>query len=107
MYREKNKLFRKMLNSPGMIIAPGVHDAMGARVVQASGCVDISLICDSDSGYGGVLSPDAKRAHDSPDGAIRRGRKFANAGADAVFFKQLENKDEIAQITRSVTNAPV
>jgi len=33
----KNKNFRKMLNSPGAIVAPGVYDAMGARIVEKLG----------------------------------------------------------------------
>ena len=33
----KNKKFRKMLDSPGAIVAPGVYDAMGARIVEKLG----------------------------------------------------------------------
>ena len=33
----KNKKFREMLNAPEAIIAPGVYDAMGARIVESLG----------------------------------------------------------------------
>jgi len=33
----KNKKFREMLNAPGAIVAPGVYDAMGARIVESLG----------------------------------------------------------------------
>lgn len=33
----RNKEFKKMIESPGVIVAPGVYDAMGARIVQKAG----------------------------------------------------------------------
>lgn len=88
----KAKIFRDMMNAPGMIVAPGVYDALGARAVQAEGfkavymtgngamasllgkpdlglatmsemisrahqisaCCELPLICDADTGYGGM-----------------------------------------------------
>lgn len=88
----KAKIFRDMLNAPGMIVAPGVYDALGARAVQSAGfravymtgngamasllgkpdlglatmtemisrahqisaCCDLPLVCDADTGYGGL-----------------------------------------------------
>ncbi|MEA4815432.1 MAG: isocitrate lyase/PEP mutase family protein [Lachnospiraceae bacterium] len=204
---EKNRMFRKMLNEPGMIIAPGVHDAIGARALQMAGfkvgyltgngmtasrigvpdiglatqtematwannissCVEVPIICDSDNGYGDVTNTwrtvrafedagisaihiedqgfpkkcgcyagvnlvseedavkrikvalkarrdpdfviiartDARRAMGSLDEAIRRGRLFEKAGADVLFFEQLENKDEIKEIIKAFPNTPV
>lgn len=88
----KARVFREMMNAPGLIVAPGVYDALGARIVQDTGfqavymtgngamasllgkpdlslatmtemvtrahqisaCVDIPMICDADTGYGGL-----------------------------------------------------
>lgn len=33
----KNKKFREMLNAPGVIVAPGVYDALSARIVEKLG----------------------------------------------------------------------
>lgn len=84
--------FRRLLARPGIVVAPGVYDGIGARAAQAAGfpavymtgngamasllgkpdlglatmsemvqrahqlaaCVDIPLICDADTGYGGL-----------------------------------------------------
>ncbi|RKJ83048.1 carboxyvinyl-carboxyphosphonate phosphorylmutase [Butyricicoccus sp. 1XD8-22] len=84
--------FRRLLAQPGIVVAPGVYDGIGARAAQAAGfpavymtgngamasllgkpdlglatmsemvqrahqltaCVDIPLICDADTGYGGL-----------------------------------------------------
>ena len=205
--KTKRQIFREMLNKPGMIVAPGVHDAVTAKVVQKAGfeafymtgngitasrlgvpdigistmsqmnewarelnaCVDIPLICDSDNGYGGnintwqtvrnfedtgvcaihiedqsfpkkcgcfanvklvdpemaeeriwtaskarrdpdfliIARTDARRVHNSLPEAIERGKRFERAGADVLFFEQLENLDEILQITRAFNNIPV
>ena len=86
------KKFRELMSRPGAVIAPGVYDGIGARVVEQTGfdavymtgngsmasllgkpdmglatmtemvmrahqlaeCVDIPLICDADTGYGGL-----------------------------------------------------
>ena len=88
----KASKLRQMLEGPGAVIAPGVYDALGARIVQDVGfqavymtgngamasllgkpdlalatmtemvmrahqiaaCVEIPLICDADTGYGGL-----------------------------------------------------
>ena len=205
--KTKRQIFKEMLNKPGMIVAPGVHDAITARVVQKVGfeafymtgngatashlgvpdigistmsqmnewaralnaCVDIPMICDSDSGYGGnantwqtvrnfedtgvcaihiedqnfpkkcgcyanvnlvdpevaeeriwtalqarrdpdfliIARTDARRAHNSLSEAIERGKRFERVGADILFFEQLENQDEILQITRAFNNIPI
>lgn len=86
------KKFRELMRRPGAVVAPGVYDGIGARVVEQTGfdavymtgngamasllgkpdmglatmtemvmrahqlaaCVDIPLICDADTGYGGL-----------------------------------------------------
>lgn len=86
------KKFRDLMRRPGAVVAPGVYDGIGARVVEQTGfdavymtgngamasllgkpdmglatmtemvmrahqlaaCVDIPLICDADTGYGGL-----------------------------------------------------
>lgn len=86
------KKFRELMHRPGAVVAPGVYDGIGARVVEQTGfdavymtgngamasllgkpdmglatmtemvmrahqlaaCVDIPLICDADTGYGGL-----------------------------------------------------
>lgn len=86
------KKFRELMSRPGAVIAPGVYDGIGARVVEQTGfdavymtgngsmasllgkpdmglatmtemvmrahqlaeCMDIPLICDADTGYGGL-----------------------------------------------------
>ena len=203
----KRKEFRRMLNEPGIIVAPGVHDAIGARAAQMAGfkafymtgngatashigvpdigiatmsqmhswardinsCVDIPLICDADNGYGGnantwqavrgfedagvcaihiedqsfpkkcgcyagvkliepdaaeerirvalkarrdpdfviIARTDARRAMNSLDEAIERGKRFERAGADVLFFEQLESKDEIRRIIKAFPDTPV
>jgi 2-methylisocitrate lyase-like PEP mutase family enzyme len=37
MNLEKNKVLKDMFNKPGLIIAPGCHDALSARIIQAQG----------------------------------------------------------------------
>jgi 2-methylisocitrate lyase-like PEP mutase family enzyme len=205
--KTKRKIFKELLARPGMIVAPGAHDATTARVIQKAGfeafymtgngvcssrlgvpdigiasatqmhtwahnlnaCVDIPLICDADNGYGGMINTwqairgfedagvcavhiedqdfpkkcgcyagvklvdpeiaeerirvavkakrdldfliiarsDARRAHNSLDEAIERGKRFEKAGADILFFEQLESREEILKITKSFNNIPI
>ena len=56
---------RKRLTEGSMLVAPGIYDAYGARLVQQAGDeavymtgngVDIPLICDADTGYGNAVN---------------------------------------------------
>ncbi|WP_199719755.1 MULTISPECIES: isocitrate lyase/PEP mutase family protein [Anaerotruncus] len=89
---KKNARLRELLKKPGILVIPGCHDALGARLIQQTGfsacymggngsmasllgmpdiglatasemigrahliaeCIDLPLICDSDTGYGGL-----------------------------------------------------
>lgn len=91
---QKRQHLRKLLEEPKAVVAPGIYDGYGARMVQNAGfhaaymtgngvsatllgtpdigqidltlmsdharriasCIDIPLICDADTGYGGVLN---------------------------------------------------
>lgn len=109
---------RQLLERPGAVVAPGVYDALGARIVESVGfqafymtgngamasligkpdlalatmtemvmrahqlaaCVDIPLICDADTGYGGL-------------GNVRRTvQEFEAAGVAAIHIE-----DQVAQ----------
>ena len=109
----KASKLRQMLEGPGAVIAPGVYDALGARIVQDVGfqavymtgngamasllgkpdlalatmtemvmrahqiaaCVEIPLICDADTGYGGL-------------GNVRRTvEEFEAAGVAAIHIE--------------------
>jgi len=88
----KNARLRELLAKPGIVVAPGCHDGVGARIIQKLGfdvcymggngtmasilgmpdiglgtatemitrahylaeCIDIPLVCDSDTGYGNL-----------------------------------------------------
>ena len=92
--QQKRQALRRLMTSKSALIAPGIYDGYGARLVQNAGfqaaymtgngvsaallgtpdigqidltlisdharrvaaCIDIPLICDADTGYGGVLN---------------------------------------------------
>lgn len=109
----KASKLRQLLGRPGAVVAPGVYDALGARIVESLGfeafymtgngamasllgkpdlalatmtemvmrahqlaaCVDIPLICDADTGYGGL-------------GNVRRTvEEFEAAGVAAIHIE--------------------
>jgi len=91
---KKTTQLRRLVNGPSILVAPGCHDALGARFIQRAGfsaayvtgygvacsllgrpdvgeitmtemvthaariaaAIDIPLICDADTGYGGILN---------------------------------------------------
>ena len=73
----KTKVFRKMLEEPGVIVMPGVYDALSARLVEMSG-----FKAAIHSGYGTAASLLAK-----PDVGL-------------VCFKEM--RDQVASIARAV-----
>lgn len=110
---EKRKRFRELLKQDGVIVTPGCHDALGARMIEAAGfealsisgygvaasllgkpdielvtmteivgvarriasAVDIPVICDADTGYGGI------------NNVIRTVEEFEAAGVTAIHIE--------------------
>lgn len=110
---EKRKKLRELLQKDGVIVTPGCHDALGARMIEAAGfealsisgygvaasllgkpdielvtmteivgvarriasAVDIPIICDADTGYGGV------------NNVIRTVEEFEAAGVSAIHIE--------------------
>lgn len=104
---------RAMIDQPGLIVAPGCHDALGARIAEELGfeavymagnatsaastgrpdigllgmsemiararcmvtAVDVPVICDADTGYGGV------------DNVARTVREYEAAGVSAIHIE--------------------
>jgi 2-methylisocitrate lyase-like PEP mutase family enzyme len=109
----KNRKLRELMDSPGLIVAPGVGDAIAARLVQKTGfdvcymtgngavgsmigkpdiglatmtemvqrahnivsCLDIPLISDADTGYGGI------------NNVKRTVQEFEAAGVSAIHIE--------------------
>jgi 2-methylisocitrate lyase-like PEP mutase family enzyme len=121
---EKRRRLRARLTQPRALIAPGIYDGYGARLVQDAGfeaaymtgngvsaclfgmpdvglvdltliaahaqrvaaCVDIPLICDADTGYGGVVN-------------IRRTvREFEAAGVAAIHIEDQVSPKRCSQL---------
>lgn len=66
------------MRRPGAVVAPGVYDGIGARVVEQTGF----------------------------DEAIERGKLFARAGADAIMIEGYNNLDEAKRAVDSI-DAPI
>jgi 2-methylisocitrate lyase-like PEP mutase family enzyme len=131
---EKRKRLRTRLAQPQALIAPGIYDGYGARLVQNAGfeaaymtgngvsaclfgmpdvglvdltmiaahaqrvaaCIDIPLICDADTGYGGVVN-------------IRRTvREFEAAGVAAIHIEDQVSPKRCSQLpgARAVLDLP-
>jgi 2-methylisocitrate lyase-like PEP mutase family enzyme len=128
---KKNARLRELLNKPGIIVAPGCHDGITARLVQTVGfdvcymtgngsvgsllgmpdvgiasstemttrghqlseCIDIPLICDSDTGYGDVVN------------VFRTVREYEAAGVSGIHLedqttpKKCGDMDEVKLIS--------
>ncbi len=143
---KKTTTLRNLLAQPGAIVAPGVYDALGARVVQSVGfnavymtgngamasllgkpdlalatmtemvtrahqiaaCVDIPLICDADTGYGGLIN--VRRTVEEFEAAgvagihiedqITQKRCGALGGVQLVSIEEASNRIETAANAR-------
>ena len=63
---ERRKKLVNLIRDKGIVVAPGCHDALGAKIIEAAGfdvvymtgngvsAVNLPVICDSDTGYGNV-----------------------------------------------------
>jgi len=109
----KSSQLRQLLARPGILIAPGCHDSLGARIVEEAGfsvaymtgngvaasmtglpdaglltmtemvdqarriasAINIPLICDADTGYGGIVN------------VMRTVREFESAGVAAIHLE--------------------
>jgi 2,3-dimethylmalate lyase len=110
---DKNAQLRQLLARPGILMAPGCHDALGARIIEEAGfsvaymtgngvsgsmagvpdaglltmtemvdqarriasAIDIPLICDADTGYGGIQN------------VMRTVREFEEAGVSGIHLE--------------------
>jgi 2-methylisocitrate lyase-like PEP mutase family enzyme len=110
---DKRAQLRQLLARPGILIAPGCHDALGGRIIEKAGflaaymtgngvsasmagvpdaglltmtemveqarriaaAIDIPLICDADTGYGGVQN------------VMRTVREYEQAGAAGIHLE--------------------
>ena len=113
MKRKAIESFRAMLSQPGIVVAPGCHDALGAKIAEEIGfkavymsgnattasrlgrpdigllgmsemvfnargiasAVNIPVICDADTGYGGI------------DNVARTVQEYESAGVAAIHIE--------------------
>jgi len=130
--QQKRKLLRELLSGKEALVAPGIYDGYGARLVQNAGfpsaymtgngvsasllgtpdigqvdltlisdharrvaaCIDIPLICDADTGYGGVLN--IKRTIE----------EFEAAGVAAIHIEDQTFPKQCAQFEGARTVLP-
>jgi 2-methylisocitrate lyase-like PEP mutase family enzyme len=130
--QQKRKLLRELLAGKEALVAPGIYDGYGARLVQNAGfhsaymtgngvsasllgtpdigqvdltlisdharrvaaCIDIPLICDADTGYGGVLN--IKRTIE----------EFEAAGVAAIHLEDQTFPKQCAQFEGARTVLP-
>jgi 2-methylisocitrate lyase-like PEP mutase family enzyme len=110
---DKRSQLRQLLARPGILIAPGCHDALGARIIEEAGfaaaymtgngvsasmagvpdaglltmtemvdqarriasAIDIPLLCDADTGYGGIQN------------VMRTVREYEQAGVAGIHLE--------------------
>jgi 2-methylisocitrate lyase-like PEP mutase family enzyme len=89
---EDQEIPKKCGHTPGRRVIPAEEMVLKIRVaVEARRSPDFLI----------VARTDARTAH-GLDEAIRRGRLYAEAGADVVFIESPESEAEMAEIGRSV-----
>ena len=119
---KKTTQLRRLVDSPSILVAPGCHDALGARFIQRTGfsaayvtgygvacsllgrpdvgeitmtemvthaariatAIDIPLICDADTGYGGLLN------------VQRTVREFQRAGVAGIHIEDQQEPKRCA-----------
>ncbi len=119
---KKTTQLRRLVEGPSILVAPGCHDALGARFIQRAGfsaayvtgygvacsllgrpdvgeitmtemvthaariaaAIDIPLICDADTGYGGVLN------------VQRTVREFQRAGVAGIHIEDQQEPKRCA-----------
>src|SRR5918994_1072307 len=120
---------RRMLDAPGIIVAPGAYDGFSARLIEAAGFKAVYM-----TGAGTAAShlgqPDLglttltemathashlascislpliartdARAVSGLDDAIARANLYREAGADVIFFEAPQSREEIERVAREV-----
>lgn len=89
---EDQEMPKKCGHTPGRRVIPAEEMVLKVRVAAEARRSPDFLI---------VARTDARTAHGLEE-AIRRGRLYADAGADVVFIESPESEDEMAEIGRSI-----
>src|SRR4030042_969617 len=79
---KKTKALRALLQRPGLIVAPGVYDALSARICEmvrqvgsVANAVEIPVLGDADTGFGNAVN------------VYRTVQEYIRAGAAGLFIE--------------------
>ena len=74
----RTERLRQLLAEPGLIVLPGCHDAISARIMERAGfplafmsglAVSAARLGDGDTGYGNAITAEEERYRTAVDGA--------------------------------------
>jgi methylisocitrate lyase len=97
MQMEDQEPAKKCGHLPGKRIIP---------VAEMASKIEAAALAKTDRNFMIIARTDA-RAVEGLDGAVRRARTYAEAGADALFPEALESADEFQRFARAVRDAKV